>query len=121
MFWKRKPAPPQAANGSGDRQLDAARAALAARQERIAQLELDLLNSHNELAAFNAEIERRLGPLQRRLEAPGRFRLRGAIQHLRIHRGIQIAKQHASAEKAAHFLAAEPLAVFRNTARKAVG
>ena len=68
MFWKRKPAPPKAPAGSGDRALDAARAALSARQERIAQLELDLLNSQNELAAFNAEIERRLGPLQRRLE-----------------------------------------------------
>lgn len=69
MFWKRKPAPPKAPAGSGDRELDAARAELSARQERIAQLELDLLNSQNELAAFNAEIEQRLGPLQRRLEA----------------------------------------------------
>ena len=69
MFWKRKPVPPKAPARSGDRQLEAAQAALATRQERIAQLELDLLNSHNELAAFNAEIEQRLGPLQRRLEA----------------------------------------------------
>ncbi len=68
MFWKRKPAAPKSPAGTGDRELDAARAALAARQERIAQLELDLLNSNNELAAFNAEIEQRLGPLQRRLE-----------------------------------------------------
>ena len=68
MFWKRKPAPPKSPAGSGDRALDALAAALAARQERIAQLELDLLNSQSELAAFNAEIERRLGPLQRRLE-----------------------------------------------------
>jgi hypothetical protein len=69
VFWKRKPVRPKAPAGSGDRELDAARAALSARQERIAQLELDLLNSQNELAAFNAEIEQRLGPLQRRLEA----------------------------------------------------
>jgi len=69
VFWKRKPAPPKAPTSSGDRELDAAQAALAARQERIAQLELDLLNSQNELAAFNAEIETRLGPLQRRLES----------------------------------------------------
>lgn len=69
MFWKRKPAQTKAPVGSGDRELDALRAALAARQERIAQLELDLLNSQTELTAFNAEIEQRLGPLQRRLEA----------------------------------------------------
>jgi len=69
MFWKRKPAEPKPPAGSGDRELDGLRAALAARQERVAQLELDLLNSQNELAAFNAEIERRLGPLQRRMES----------------------------------------------------
>ena len=68
MFWKRKRAGPKAPAGSGDRELDALGVALAARQERIAQLELDLLNSQTELAAFNAEIEQRLGPLQRRLE-----------------------------------------------------
>jgi hypothetical protein len=69
VFWKRKPAQPKASAGSGDRELDTLRAALTARQERIAQLELDLLNSQTELSAFNAEIEQRLGPLQRRLEA----------------------------------------------------
>ena len=69
MFWKRKPAEPKPPAGSGDRELDGLRAALAARQERVAQLELDLLNSQNELAAFNAEIEQRLGPLQRRMES----------------------------------------------------
>jgi hypothetical protein len=69
VFWKRKPAQPKAPAGSGDRELDVLRANLAVRQERIAQLELDLLNSQTELAAFNAEIEQRLGSLQRRLEA----------------------------------------------------
>ena len=69
MFWKRKPPQPKAPAGSGDRELDALRAALTTRQERIAQLELDLLNSQTELSAFNAEIEQCLGPLQRRLEA----------------------------------------------------
>lgn len=69
MFWKRKPAEPKAKSSRGDRELDELRAALAARQERIAQLELDLLNSQTDLAAFNAEIEQRLGPLQRQLEA----------------------------------------------------
>ena len=69
MFWKRKTAGPKAQGNSSDRELEALRANLAQRQERIAQLELDLLSSHNELAAFNAEIEQRLGPLQRRLEA----------------------------------------------------
>jgi len=68
VFWKRKPAGPKAPAGSGDRELDALTAALATRQERIAQLELDLLNSQTELASFNAEIEQRLGALQRRLE-----------------------------------------------------
>jgi hypothetical protein len=68
VFWKRKPPTTKAPAGSGDRELDTLAAALATRQERIAQLELDLLNSQTELAAFNAEIERRLGPLQRRLE-----------------------------------------------------
>ena len=69
MFWKRKPPAPKAPPRSSDNEQDALRRTLAARQERVAQLELDLLNSQNELAAFNAEIERRLGPLQRRLEA----------------------------------------------------
>jgi len=69
VFWKRKPPAPKAPPRSSDNEQDALRRTLAARQERVAQLELDLLNSQNELAAFNAEIERRLGPLQRRLEA----------------------------------------------------
>jgi hypothetical protein len=69
VFWKRKPAEPRPQPGSGDRELDELRAALASRQERIAQLELDLLNSRTELTAFNAEIEQRIGPFQRRLEA----------------------------------------------------
>jgi hypothetical protein len=69
VFWKRKSAQPEPQRRSGDRERDELRVALASRQERIAQLELDLLNSQNELAAFNADIEQRVGPLQRRLEA----------------------------------------------------
>jgi hypothetical protein len=69
VFWKRKPPAPKPPPRGGDPEQDALRSALTARQERVAQLELDLLNSQNELAAFNAEIERRLGSLQRRLEA----------------------------------------------------
>ena len=70
MFWKRKrERAPKSPPPSVDRELSGLRATLAERQEKLAQLELDLLNSQNELAAFNAEIEQRLGPLQRRLEA----------------------------------------------------
>ncbi len=69
MFWKRKPARPRPERASRRPERDELRATLAARQERVAQLELDLLNSQAELAAFNAEIERRLGPLQRQLES----------------------------------------------------
>jgi hypothetical protein len=69
MFRKRKRDPAlKTPQPSGDRELAGLRAALGERQEKLAQLELDLLNSQNELAAFNTEIERRLGPLQRRLE-----------------------------------------------------
>lgn len=65
MFWKRKPKPPPP---PADPELASLQAALAARQEAVAALELDLLNSRLELNAFNAEIERRVGPLQRRIE-----------------------------------------------------
>ena len=65
MFWKRKPkAPPPPA----DPELARLQADLATRQEAVAALELDLLNSQLDLQAFNAEIELRLGPLQRRIE-----------------------------------------------------
>jgi hypothetical protein len=70
MFWKRKRSPryePPPANS--DPELTAYQATLARRQETIAELELDLLNSRTELAAFNSELERRVGPLQKRLEA----------------------------------------------------
>jgi len=66
MFWKRKPKPPPP---PADPELAALQAALATRQETVAALELDLLNSRLELDAFNAEIERRVGPLQRQIEA----------------------------------------------------
>ena len=70
MFWKRKPSqtaksPPP----DPDPELAALRAALARQQEIVAERELDLLNSQTELAQFNAELEQRVGPLQRRLEA----------------------------------------------------
>ena len=69
MFWKRKrspaykPPPPDA-----DPELTAYRATLARRQESVAELELDLFNSQIELAEFNAELERRIVPFQKRLE-----------------------------------------------------
>jgi hypothetical protein len=66
MFWKRKPRP--APPPPPDPERAALEAALAERQEAVAALELDLLNSRLELAEFSAELERRLGPLQRRLE-----------------------------------------------------
>jgi hypothetical protein len=66
MFWKRKPkAPPPPA----DPELASVQVALAQQQDRVAALELDLFNSRLELAEFNAELERRLGSLQQRLEA----------------------------------------------------
>jgi predicted nucleic acid-binding Zn-ribbon protein len=70
MFWKRKRSPAyKPPPADTDSELNAYRATLARRQETIAELELDLLNSQTELAEFNAELERRIGPLQRRLEA----------------------------------------------------
>ncbi len=66
MFWKRKPRPRQP---PADSELAALQASLSERQERVASLELDLLNSRLEMAEFNAELERRLGHYQRRLEA----------------------------------------------------
>ncbi|MCC6187505.1 MAG: hypothetical protein IT318_00610 [Anaerolineales bacterium] len=66
MFWKRKPKPPPP---PADPELAAAQAALAQQREKVAALELDLFNSRLELAQFNAELERRLGALQQRLEA----------------------------------------------------
>ena len=70
MFWKRKSSP--AGKGSvpsADREMQALEAEMARRQESVAELELDLLNSQTELAQFNAELEARVSPLQRRLEA----------------------------------------------------
>lgn len=66
MFWKRKPKPPPP---PADPELAALQAALAQQREKVAALELDLFNSRLELAQFNAELERRLGALQQRLEA----------------------------------------------------
>lgn len=65
MFWKRKPQPPPS---PADPELASLQAALSDRQEKVAALELDLLNSRLELAAFNLELDRRLGHFQRRLE-----------------------------------------------------
>ena len=65
MFWKRKPRPPKP---PADPELADLQAALSERQEKVASLELDLLNSRLEMAEFNAELERRLGHYQRRLE-----------------------------------------------------
>lgn len=42
--------------------------ALAERRERIAALELELFEARSELAAFSAEVDAKLGPLQSRLE-----------------------------------------------------
>src|SRR5258706_4540874 len=70
MFWKRKRTPPfKPPPADTDPELNAYRATLARRQEIIAELELDLLNSQTELAEFNAELELRIGPIQKRLEA----------------------------------------------------
>jgi predicted nucleic acid-binding Zn-ribbon protein len=68
MFWKRKRSPPyKPPPADSDPELTAYRATLARRQETVAELELDLLNSQTELAEFNAELERRIVPLQKRL------------------------------------------------------
>lgn len=42
--------------------------ALADRRERVAALELELFEARAELAAFMAEVDRRLGPLEQRVE-----------------------------------------------------
>ena len=69
MFRKRKPTLTQkSAKRDTDPELGALRGALAERQEKIAGLELDLFNTRADLARFSAELEARLGPLQRRLE-----------------------------------------------------
>jgi DNA repair exonuclease SbcCD ATPase subunit len=68
MFWKRKRSPTvKSPPPDSDPELTAYRATLARRQETVAELELDLLNSQTELAEFSGELERRIGPLQKRL------------------------------------------------------
>jgi hypothetical protein len=69
MFWKRKRSQPPKPPPDPDPELTAYRTALSRRQETVAELELDLLNSQTELAEFNAELERRISPIQRRLES----------------------------------------------------
>ena len=67
MFWKRRP--PHKPPAPEDPDLAQAQARLAERQEAVATLQLDLFNSRADLARFAAEVEARLGELQRRLEA----------------------------------------------------
>lgn len=80
-FFKRKPAakPTSRAVVSADPELDRWRAKVSALQTKAAELEADLMESRESLAAFQREFEARLGPpmqrvneLQERLQAARR-------------------------------------------------
>ncbi len=58
----------QAIQGSQDVELNSLEDELARKQERIADLELELFDAQNDLRRFEAEVEGRLGASQRRLE-----------------------------------------------------
>jgi predicted nucleic acid-binding Zn-ribbon protein len=65
MFWKRKRSSAKSPPRSDvDPEIEALRAQVAKRQEQVAALELDFFDFNR----FAAELEERLGPLQRRLE-----------------------------------------------------
>jgi len=57
----------QALDEASDSELRELRAALATRQERVAQLELELFDMRAEIASFELEMEKRLGLLQRHI------------------------------------------------------
>ncbi len=54
---------------SGDQEIARLERALARRQARVAELQLELFDTRAEVARFEREMEARLGPLQARLEA----------------------------------------------------
>jgi hypothetical protein len=58
----------EALSATGDFELRELRAAVSARQERVAQLELDLFDMRAEVAAFEEEMDERLGLLKRHVE-----------------------------------------------------
>jgi predicted nucleic acid-binding Zn-ribbon protein len=58
----------QALFGTGDDELRELQAAISARQERVAELELELFDMRSEVAAFEREMEDRLGLLKRHIE-----------------------------------------------------
>ncbi len=57
----------QALEHAGDSEIRSLRAEVAKRQDRVAQLELELFDTRASLALFERELEARLRPLQRRL------------------------------------------------------
>jgi hypothetical protein len=57
----------QALFGTGDYELRELQAAISARQERVAELELELFDMRAEVAAFEQEMEDRLGLLKRHI------------------------------------------------------
>ena len=67
-FFKRKPSPKPASRAvvTSDPEVDALRAEVAAKQWRAAELEADLMESRESLAAFQREFEARLGPYLQR-------------------------------------------------------
>jgi len=67
-FFKRKPAakPASRAVVTSDPKADSLRAEVAAKQWRAAELEADLMESRESLAAFQREFEARLGPYLQR-------------------------------------------------------
>jgi hypothetical protein len=58
----------QAIQGSHDTELNSLEDELARKQERIAELELELFDARNDLRRFETEVEGRLGASQRRLD-----------------------------------------------------
>jgi len=66
MFQRRRRSLKRALEEAGDDELRLLRAEVSKRQERVAQLEFELSDTRADLARFEQELERRLGPLQQR-------------------------------------------------------
>jgi predicted RNase H-like nuclease (RuvC/YqgF family) len=68
-FFKRKPSPKPASRALmvADPELEQLRSQVAARQTQAAELEADLMESQESLAAFQREFESRLGPYIKRI------------------------------------------------------
>jgi hypothetical protein len=104
LFKKKPSQPPNRGLISSDPEVDALRAEVGKRQAQAAELETDLMESRESLAAFQREFEARLGPplrrvadLQAQLKAARQAAMRRVWEERRAPRFVDVEEQFRTA------------------------